>query len=45
MILMKDNELERMGSRISQLEIINQEMRHYEETISEYENKFAMISQ
>lgn len=45
MIMMKDNELDRMGSKISQLQIINQQMRHYEETISEYENKFAMISQ
>lgn len=41
----KDTDLQRLTSRISQLEILNQELRQYEHTIDDYENKFAMLSQ
>lgn len=41
----KDNEIQRVNGKVSQLEILNQELRKYERTIDEYENKFAMISQ
>ena len=34
-----------MNNKVSRLEVINQQMRHYQETIQDNENKFAMISQ
>lgn len=41
----QESEVNNLHLHISRLEIMNQEMRKYEETIEEYENKFAMISQ